>query len=71
MKHSADKTVILRRMKPDGSEPSDIIAFNRGQGTINSWSPDSNRFAFVIYPLIEEVKSKPEAFTKRNAAQQM
>ncbi len=52
MKHPADKDVILRRMKPDGSEQADIIAFNGGQGTINvnSWSPDSKHFAFVMYP---------------------
>ena len=52
VKHPADKDVILRRMKPDGSEPADLLAFNGGQGTINvnSWSPDSKRFAFVMYP---------------------
>ena len=51
VKHPADKNVILRRMKPDGSGQADIIAFNGGQGTINvnSWSPDSRRFAFVAY----------------------
>ena len=51
VKHPADKDVILRRMKPDGSEQADILAFNGGQGTINvnSWSPDSKRFAFVMY----------------------
>ncbi len=50
--HPRDKQVILRRMKPDGSQRSDIIEFNGGQGTINvpSWSPDSKRFAFVMYP---------------------
>ncbi|MEI8291660.1 MAG: hypothetical protein WCH99_19505 [Verrucomicrobiota bacterium] len=52
IKHPADKDVILRRMKPDGREPADIIGFNGGQGTINvnSWSPDSKHFAFVMYP---------------------
>jgi TolB protein len=61
VKHPADKAVILRRMRPDGSEQADIIAFNGGQGTINvnSWSPDSKRFAFVMYPLTEQAKSKP------------
>lgn len=50
--HPADQPIILRRMKPDGGEPTDLIAFNGGQGTINvpSWSPDSKRFAFVMYP---------------------
>ncbi len=51
MKHPADKDVILRRMRSDGSEQADIIAFTGGQGTINvnSWSPDSRHFAFVMY----------------------
>jgi Tol biopolymer transport system component len=50
--HPADRHVILRRMRPDGSEQSDIAAFFGGQGTINvnSWAPDSRRFAFVAYP---------------------
>lgn len=54
VKHPADKDVILRRMRPDGSEQGDIIAFNGGQGTINvnSWSPDSKRFAFVMYDVV-------------------
>ena len=54
VKHPADKDVILRRMKPDGSEQSDILAFNGGQGTINvnSWSPDSRHFAFVTYEVL-------------------
>ena len=53
LKHPANKDVILRRMRPDGSEVADILAFNGGQGTINvnSWAPDSRRFAFVMYPL--------------------
>lgn len=51
LKHPSNKAIILRRMKPDGGEASDIIAFNGGQGTINvnSWSPDSRHFAFVVY----------------------
>jgi TolB protein len=50
--HPADKDVILRRMRADGSEQADIVAFLGGQGTINvnSWAPDSRRFAFVMYP---------------------
>ena len=52
LKHPANKDVILRRMRPDGSEQADIMGFNGGQGTINvnSWAPDSKRFAFVMYP---------------------
>ena len=58
--HPADRDVILRRMKPDGSEKSDILAFNGGQGTINvnSWSPDSKRFAFVAYLIVGDEKAK-------------
>ncbi len=50
--HPANRDVILRRMKTDGSARADLLAFNGGQGTINvhSWSPDSRHFAFVMYP---------------------
>lgn len=50
--HPADKQVILRVMHPDGGEPRDLATFNGGQGTINvnSWAPDSRRFAYVVYP---------------------
>ena len=61
VKHPPNKDVILRRMKPDGSEQADIIAFNGGQGTINvnSWSPESKRFAFVKYTIVEEPTRRP------------
>jgi TolB protein len=51
--HPADHDVILRLMHPDGGKPRDLAAFNGGQGTINvnSWAPDSRRFAYVAYPL--------------------
>jgi Tol biopolymer transport system component len=51
--HPADKDVIIRTMAPDGSDVRDIDRFNGGQGTINvtSWSPDSQRFAYVRYPV--------------------
>jgi Tol biopolymer transport system component len=51
--HPADKDVILRFMRPDGTGTRDIIGFNGGQGTINvnSWAPDSRRFAYVAYPM--------------------
>jgi Tol biopolymer transport system component len=53
--HPADKDVIIRTMAPDGSDQRDIDRFNGGQGTINvtSWSPDSQRFAYVRYPIRE------------------
>jgi Tol biopolymer transport system component len=51
LNHPADKDVILRRMRSDGVEQADLLRFNGGQGTINvnSWAPDSKRFAFVMY----------------------
>lgn len=51
--HPPNKDVILRFMRPDGSGQRDIVAFFGGQGTINvnSWAPDSRRFAYVAYPM--------------------
>jgi TolB protein len=50
--HPADLDVILRAAPASGGTPRDIVAFNGGQGTINvnSWAPDSRRFAYVDYP---------------------
>jgi Tol biopolymer transport system component len=50
--HPADKDVIIRFMRPDGSGIRDLDRFNGGQGTINvnSWAPDNRRFAYVTYP---------------------
>jgi len=51
--HPANKDVILRFMRPDGGGKRDIASFFGGQGTINvnSWAPDSQRFAYVAYPM--------------------
>jgi Tol biopolymer transport system component len=51
--HPPDKHVILRFMRPDGSGQRDLVRFFGGQGTINvnSWAPDSQRFAYVAYPV--------------------
>jgi Tol biopolymer transport system component len=51
--HPADKDVILRLARPDGSDIRDLDAFNGGQGTINvpSWSPGSDQLAYVRYPV--------------------
>lgn len=51
--HPPNKDVILRFMRPDGSGQRDIVSFLGGQGTINvnSWAPDSRRFAYVAYPM--------------------
>jgi len=51
--HPADRAVILKLMSLPGLESRDLARFNGGQGTINvnSWAPDSQRFAYVKYPL--------------------
>lgn len=58
LKHPADKEIILRCARPDGTESRDLAAFLGGQGTINvnSWSPDSRHFAYVAYPKSNTVK---------------
>jgi len=49
--HVSNKNVELRLMNSDGSNCKTILKLFGGQGTINvnSWAPDSKRFAFVIY----------------------
>jgi Tol biopolymer transport system component len=50
--HPEDREVILRLMDPDGGGQRDLLALPGGQGTVNvnSWAPDSRRFAYVDYP---------------------
>ncbi len=54
--HPANKHVELRAMSARGGEYRVLAKLIGGQGTINvnSWSPDSKRFAFVSYELVEE-----------------
>ena len=54
--HLPHKNVELRLMNPDGSNVETVVRLFGGQGTINvnSWSPDSTRFAFVSYRIPEE-----------------
>ena len=54
--HPANKDVVLRMMSTADLKPKVIARLFGGQGTINvpSWSPDSSRFAFVSYRLIEK-----------------
>ena len=54
--HLPHKNVELRLMDPDGSNVETVVRLFGGQGTINvnSWSPDSTRFAFVSYRIPEE-----------------
>lgn len=49
--HVPNKTVELRLMNADGSDLKTVAEVFGGQGTINvnSWSPDSTKFAFVSY----------------------
>jgi Tol biopolymer transport system component len=51
--HPADREVVLRLTGPDGRGGRDLRTLPGGQGTlnVNSWSPDSRRFAFVGYPI--------------------
>jgi TolB protein len=51
--HPADRDVSLVIVDVDDwSAPRERISFRGGQGTINvnSWAPDSRRFAYVSYP---------------------
>ena len=49
--HPANKNVELRLMPTQGGEAVTIIKMFGGQGSlnVNSWAPDSKRFAFVHY----------------------
>lgn len=49
--HVPNKNVEIRLMSAQGGEVKTIIKLFGGQGTINvnSWAPDSKRFAFVSY----------------------
>ena len=49
--HLPDKHVELRLMSAEGGKTETILRLFGGQGTINvnSWAPDSRRFAFVSY----------------------
>jgi Tol biopolymer transport system component len=49
--HPPDHDVVLRLMPAEGGAPKVIVTLFGGQGTINvpSWSPDSQRLAFVSY----------------------
>lgn len=51
--HLANKQVELRLMPATGGAPKTLLKLFGGQGTINvnSWAPDSKRFAFVSYRL--------------------
>ena len=56
--HPANQTVRLRLMPMAGGPVQELAKFFGGQGTINvpSWSPDSQKVAFVSYELLAAVK---------------
>jgi TolB protein len=49
--HPANKNVEIRIMNAEGGRPKTIVKLFGGQGTlnVNSWAPDSEKFAFVSY----------------------
>jgi Periplasmic component of the Tol biopolymer transport system len=51
--HPANKNVELLIMPAAGGEPRSIVSLFGGQGTlnVNTWAPDSKRFAFISYRL--------------------
>lgn len=51
--HVPNKNVVLRLMRSNGKKDRTIVKLFGGQGTINvnSWAPDSKRFAYVSYQL--------------------
>ena len=55
--HNANHNVQLRMIPAKGGEPEILVELFGGQGTINvnSWSPDSRKFAYVSYRLTEEM----------------
>ena len=54
--HIADLNVQLRMIPATGGAPEVLVEFFGGQGSINvnSWSPDSKKFAYISYRLAEE-----------------
>jgi TolB protein len=48
------RMITLPTSKSVRSEIATLITFSGGQGSINvnSWAPDSSRFAFVSYELL-------------------
>ena len=53
--HPANKNVEIRIIPAEGGKPKTLTKVFGGQGTlnVNSWSPDSRRFAFVSYEVAE------------------
>ena len=53
--HLPNLNVQLRMIPAAGGQPKVLLDFFGGQGSlnVNSWSPDSKRFAFVSYRLVD------------------
>jgi Tol biopolymer transport system component len=52
--HPPNKDVVLKLAPIAGGDPKVLVTLFGGQGTlnVNSWAPDSKRFAFVSYRLV-------------------
>lgn len=53
--HIGNLNVELRMIPAEGGKPETVVKLFGGQGSINvnSWSPDSKKFAFVSYKIVE------------------
>lgn len=72
--HNANHNVQLRMIPSKGGEPEVLVELFGGQGTINvnSWSPDSRKFAYVSYRIEEEITApKKEMAVQLYSARQL
>lgn len=72
--HTANQNVQLRMIPANGGEPKILVKLFGGQGTINvnSWSPDSKKFAYVSYRIAEEITApKKEMAVQLYSARQL
>lgn len=55
--HTPNQNVQLRMIPAKGGEPKVLVKLFGGQGSINvnSWSPDSKKFAYISYRMAEEI----------------
>ena len=55
--HTPNQNVQLRMIPAKGGEPKVLVKLFGGQGSINvnSWSPDSKKFAYISYRIAEEI----------------
>jgi hypothetical protein len=71
--HPANQDVVLRMVHLPGATishepPHEVVALFGGQGTlnVNSWSPDSRRFAYVSYAPPLESSNLPAPWSSRD-----